>query len=344
MLLKRGMAVMLCKTQEMPDLLIPNEASIRTIRNFLYTNSPFADSTSPAQLVMHPRWAFMDPVAMAMAAAWGGWCRRQGCFVNAHNIDSPSQKYAIRMGLFKHLGVSHAPLAEEHEEAGRFIPLTQIKTSAQLTAVIGDVSALLHLDKQPHGLAAVQYCISELIRNVLEHSFSEEGAYVCAQRYTSDPPRVSIAVADCGLGIAKTLARSYPQAAQDDRIALELAMQLGITGAVKSGAYGGATDNAGAGLFFTRAIAKATGGYFALISGDGAFRIRRLRKGQMPLVYHDAFLDPRNNFWRLPWSWPGTVAAVEVFTQNVPNFPKFFQSIVQQLPSKKTAAGRIKFT
>ena len=151
----------------MPKLLIPNEASIRTMKNLLFANSPFEDTDTPAHLVMHPKWAFMDPIAMAMAAAWGGWCQRNGCSVQAENMGGPSQKYAIRMGLFEHLSVSHDPLVEEHEEAGRFIPLTQVKSSAELAAVIGNVSALLHLDKEPHGLAAVQYCISELIRNVL---------------------------------------------------------------------------------------------------------------------------------------------------------------------------------
>jgi hypothetical protein len=334
---------MLCESQDMPKLLIPNEASIRTIRNLLFANSPFCDTNSPAQLVMHPKWAFMDPIAMAMAAAWGGWCQRKHCSVKAENVGGPSQKYAIRMGLFEHLNVPHDPLVAEHEEAGRFIPLKQVKTSSDLAAVIGNVSALLHLDKEPHALQAVQYCISELIRNVLEHSGSVEGAYVCAQRYTSDPPRVSIAVADCGFGISSTLAYSYPQAANDDKVALQLAMQLGITGAVKSGLYASATDNAGAGLFFTRAIAKATGGYFALLSGNGVFRIRRLRKNEKPLVYHDAFDDRRHNFWTLGWSWPGTVAAAEVLTQNVPNFPKFFQAIVQQLPPKKSVTEKIKF-
>jgi len=335
---------MLCKSLEMPQLLIPNEASIRTIRNLLFLNSPFSDTNTPAQLVMHPRWAFMDPIAMAMAAAWGGWCQRNGCTMQAENVGGPSQKYAIRMGLFEHLKVSHEPLVQEHEEAGKFIPLTQVRTGADLAAVIGNVSALLHLDKEPHALAAVQYCISELIRNVLEHSGSMEGAYICAQRYTKDPPHVSIAVADCGFGIASSLSYSYPQAEDDDRVALQLSMQLGITGVIKSGMYSSATDNAGAGLFFTRAIAKATGGYFALISGDGAFRIKRLRKGERPLVYQDAFDDPRHNFWTLGWRWPGTVAAAEVLTQNVPNFPTFFRSIVQQLPAKKTVAGKIKFT
>ena len=40
------------------------------------------------------------------------------------------------------------------------------------------------MDAEPDGLAAVQYCVSELIRNVLEHSGSPDGAFVCAHRYT----------------------------------------------------------------------------------------------------------------------------------------------------------------
>ena len=121
-------------------------------------------------------------------------------------------------------------------------------------------------------------------------------------------------------------------------------MQPGITGAQNTGMYGTATDNAGVGLFFTRAIAKATGGYFVLLSGDGVFRSKRLRKTDRPYIFHDAFDDPRHDFWTLDWSWPGTVAAVEIFTQNIPNFPKFFHSIRKQLPGKKTAAGKIRFT
>lgn len=332
------------KNQEMPNFSIPNDASIRTLRNFLSVNSPFCDTDNPAHLVMHPKWTFMDPVAMAMVAAWGGWCQRKGCSIDAQNIAGHHTKYAVRMGLFKHLKVTHEPLVEEHEEAGRFIPLSQVKTNEELASVIANVSALLHLDNEPNALAAIQYCVSELIRNVLEHSGSLEGAFFCAQRYTSKAPqRVSIAVADCGFGIATHLSNSYPQAHNNDKIALQLAMQPGITGARKTGIYGTSTDNAGAGLFFTRAIAKATGGYFALVTGNGAFRVRRLGK-KRPLIYHDVFDDPLHDFWTMQNSWLGTVAAVEIFTENIPYFPKFFASIRQQLPAKKTAAGKIKFT
>ncbi len=339
---------MVCKSQErdMPTFTIPNNASIHTLKSFLGTNKPFADSRTPARLIMHPKWAHMDPVALAMSAAWGGWCHRhcRNCEIAIENTVGGHTNYARRMGLFKLLNVPEVDALEEHEEAGRFLPLAQVKTRSELSAVIADVSALLHLDKEPDGLAAVQYCVSELLRNVLEHSGSQDGAYICAQRYTNKKPkRVSIAVADCGWGIAEHIGNSYPEAKHDNRLALRLAMQPGITGAYKDAVYG-ATENAGAGLFITRAIAKATGGYFVLLSGNAVFRLRRSRRTDQALVYHDAFSDPRHDLWVTDSNWQGTVAAVEVATDRIPDFQAFFQWIRQQVPAKKTAAGKIKFT
>lgn len=122
----------------------------------------------------------MDPMALSMTAAWGGWCQRNGLTIDAANVGKHAN-YAARMHLFKHLGVAYEPALTEYEEEGRFMPLLQVKTQSELAKVISDVSALLHLHEKPDGLATVQYCVSELIRNVLEHSASPEGAYVCAR-------------------------------------------------------------------------------------------------------------------------------------------------------------------
>jgi anti-sigma regulatory factor (Ser/Thr protein kinase) len=337
---------MIGKSQDdMPRLSIPNSASIHTLKSFLSTNNPFCDHCTPAVLGLHPSWAHMDPMALAMAAAWGGWCRRHDLPVQVENIVGQHTNYAARMKLFQHLDVGYDAGLEEHEEAGRFLPLSQIRTQEDLRSVIANVSALLHLDNEPDGLAAVQYCVSELIRNVLEHSGSTEGAYVCAQRYLKkNPKRVSIAVADCGSGISQHLGRSYPAALKDGLEALRLAMQPGITGARKD--MYGTPDNAGAGLFITRAIAKATGGYFALLSGDAAFRLMRSRQRVGRTLYWDAFEDKRSNKWRFSAPvWQGTVAAVEIATEEIPDFHGFFQWIRKQLPAKKkTSVGKIKFT
>lgn len=333
----------LCKSQDMPTLQIPNDASIHTIRNFLSKNSPFSPTQPPAKLIFHPKWAYMDPLALVMTAAWGGWCQRNGWPVEVENCGQ-HVNYPARMQLFKHLGVSFAGELQEHEQSGRFVPLARVNSARELEGVIGDISALLHLEKEPGGLAAVQYCVSELIRNVLEHSGSTDGAFVCAQRYVdADPKRVSIAVADCGGGIADHLGHSYPQARYNNREALRLAMTLGITGA-QPGVYG-TTDNAGAGLFITRAIARATGGYFVLASGNASFRIRREKNRAKRLVFHDAYEDPKHNEWVLANKWHGTIAAVEIVTEEIPDFHAFFDWVRKQLPAKKeTAAGKIRFT
>src|SRR5262245_33455334 len=185
----------------------------------------------------------IEPYGLAMAAAWGAWCRREQIRLRILNL-GPKARYAARMKLFEHLRINPGFKVKEHEEAGRFLPLTRVTTALEARDVIGDLSALLHLDKNRDALAAVQYCVSELLRNALEHSGSPEGAYVCAHNFTAGAiRRVSIAVVDCGQGIASHLAPSYPEVRDDHGQALALAMLPGITG-VRPGMYG-TPDNAG---------------------------------------------------------------------------------------------------
>jgi anti-sigma regulatory factor (Ser/Thr protein kinase) len=285
----------------------------------------------------------MEPVALSMAAAWGRWAQRQDFSLRATNLGRKTA-YAGRMKLFEHLGIEFDPGLEENEAAGRFVPLAQVKTSSDVRKVIGDISALLHLQDDPETLSAVQYCVSELLRNVLEHSGSPDGAFVCAHRYTtSEPHRVTIAVADCGQGIASHLGRVHPAAAADHEIALGLAMRPGITGAL-AGEYG-TPDNAGAGLFITRSIAKGSGGYFFLLSGNSAYRLRRARNDrEMTELYIDAYDEPRCDRYKFTTPWLGTVVAVEIRTEKIGDYDGFFQWIFRRIPRRETQRGRIRFT
>jgi len=327
----------------MPKLVVPNSVTLHNARAFLASNRPFAGRGKTATLQLHPRWAHLDPMALSMIAAWGAWCRRSGFRVTVQNLGRHAH-YAARMKLFQHLGVDFDPHIAAREEAGRFLPVTQVANRSALTGVIGDISALLHMDSEPDGLAAVQYCVSELIRNVLEHSGSPDGAFVCAHRYTKKKPhRVTIAVADCGQGVAAHLGRAHPEALADDAIALGLAMRPGVTGAVP-GLYG-TTDNAGAGLFITRSIAKGTGGYFLFYSGHAAYRLRRTKSAAKQIVlYLDALDEPRRDLWRFEAPWEGTVVVVEIRTDRIADFQGFFQWIRKQMPTRASTTRRIKFT
>jgi anti-sigma regulatory factor (Ser/Thr protein kinase) len=224
------------------------------------------------------------------------------------------------------------------------VPLAQVRTSKDVSRVIGDISALLHLAEDPETLSAVQYCVSELLRNVIEHSRSPDGAFVCAHRYAeSEPHRVTIAVADCGQGIAAHLGRAYPVASENDEVALGLAMRPGITGAL-AGQYG-TPDNAGAGLFITRSIAKGSGGYFFLLSGRAAYRLRRARNDEeMTELFFDAYDEPRHDRYGFATPWQGTVVSVEIRTEKIGDYDGFFQWIFKRIPRREAKRGRIRFT
>jgi anti-sigma regulatory factor (Ser/Thr protein kinase) len=321
-------------------LTIPNSATLHAMRS-LFAGFDGFEGPEAAALEFHPGWTHMEPIALAATAAWGAHWRQRGVPVVTRNLDS-HLRYAARMRLFDHVGVDFHPQQVEHEEAGRFLPITQVHDTAGVRGVIADISALLHLDEQPDTLAAVQYCVSELLRNVLEHSGSGEGAFVCAQRFPGGQvPRVSIAVADCGIGVAAHLGRAHTEAQGKDAVALALALQPGTTGAVP-GLYGTA-ENAGAGLFLTRSIAKGTGGYFAIVSGNAAYRQYRTKA---PDKQAELFVDPlleRHNFWQVPY-WRGTVVALEVRTDWIADFEGFFSWIRQKMPRRHGVRPRARFS
>jgi anti-sigma regulatory factor (Ser/Thr protein kinase) len=325
----------------MPRLIIPNSVALQNVRAFVASNRPFENSSAEAVLEFHAQWVHMEPVALSMAAAWGAWAKREGYSLCAENLGRKTA-YAGRMKLFELLGIEFDPGLEEKEAAGRFVPLTQVTSSADVNNVIADISALLHLQDDPETLSAVQYCVSELLRNVLEHSKSPDGAFICAHRYTaSKTKRVTIAVADCGQGIASHLGKVYPEVAHDDMAALGLAMRPGITGAV-AGQYG-APDNAGAGLFITRSIAKGSGGYFFLLSGKAAYRLRRARNDdEMTDLFLDAYDEPRHDLYTFDTPWIGTVVSVEIRTEKIHDYDNFFQWIFRRIP-RQTKKARIHF-
>jgi anti-sigma regulatory factor (Ser/Thr protein kinase) len=328
--------------KNMPRFNVPTNANIHATKAFLTGNDFFNAKQDSAILALHPIWMYLEPVALAMVAAWGAWCKRQGYNVEPENLTKAGD-YAARMKLFEHLGIAYNPHMVEHEEIGRFLPLRNVVNRQDVTAVIADVSALLHLDHDPESLAAVQHCMSELLRNVLEHSGSPEGAFVCAHNYSdTEPHRVTIAVADCGRGIADHLGHRYPQIRDSDLAALRYAMQPGVTGAMP-GVYG-TPDNAGAGLFITRGIAKGTGGYFEIISGKAAYRLRRARNPEEQLVLHTDPFDDRSDKWEFEHAWQGTVVTLEVRTDMIAEKDGFFSWIQDHIPDRVSAKRKIRFT
>lgn len=327
----------------MAEFIVSTNATLHAARSFLSASNYF-DLTAPtARLVFNPKWMHGEPFAIAMIAAWAGWCEQHNLPITIENL-TRSADYFWRMKLFDYLpGVLYESARIEHEEAGRFMPIKQVRNAIQARAVIADISALLHLTDNPEGLAAVQYCISELIRNVLEHSHSSEGAYVCAHNFSNTKtPRVAIGVADCGTGVAYHLGRAHPEALESDARALQLALEPGVTGAI-SGLYG-TPDNAGAGLFITRSIAKGTGGYFLIYSGSAAYRLGRASVQAQTRLFADALQEEHHDLWPLQNRWQGTVVALEIRTDRILDFDTYFGWIREHMSRRDREPRRILFT
>lgn len=325
----------------MPTFRVPDAASLHTARSFFAENDPFVETVGPAVLELHPQWAQLDPTALAAIAAWGGWCRRHNLTVEVRNLGRNAD-YAARRQLFQHLGIEYAP-AQVTRGPRRFLPVTQVRDRSEITNVIAQLGTLFAPNEDPDSVTATRYCISELLRNVIEHSNSPEGAYVSAQRYLGKRKRVTIAVADCGRGIAEHLSSAYADTRGNDMLALNLAMRPSVTGA-RPGVYG-TSENAGVGLYFTRSIAKGTGGYFFMASGSAAYRLRRTEDPQEKCnLVADALAEPQHDRWLLPTTWQGTVVAAEIRTNEIADFDGFFGWIKGKLPRRDPSTKRIKFT
>jgi len=162
-----------------------------------------------------------------------------------------------------------------------------------------------NMSDAPDQARAIRHSLNEITRNVLEHARGAP-AFVCAQYYKK-AGRVSIGVADCGCGIKESLSNNCNLSS--DREAVIAALKPHVTGARYIGMYG-ATENAGAGLFYTRSLAKISGEYFAIVSGNTAYRLRR-RQPESLFFYGDPTHE-RHDLWDSLLPWKGTIVAIDI--------------------------------
>ena len=280
---------------------IPNSAFLGNIETFLQAYKP--DDPDSLRVTFHPKWVSVHPFVLAMTAALALECRERGFQPTTSELTFPSLPYLVRMKLFEFLGVPQPAAIVEHEAAGRFIPLSQVRSSKELQQFITEMVPLLHAT--PAEVEPIQYVMSELIRNVLEHSQSPRGAIVCAQ-YFKETKRIAIGVADAGTGVKKTMKIHGPKNHLD---AIIMALRPGITGTTRR--FGGTETNAGAGLFFTRNIAKVSRNHFLIYSGDAAFKLRKTPPNSQMLLFADPTRDRNTARDDLPF-WNGTVVGIDI--------------------------------
>ncbi len=289
---------------------IPNSAFLGNIDPFLKK----LDTSDPKRLMIsaNKRWISIHPVVLSMIAALALSVEKSK--IQCEKFEARSSHYLDRMGLFKYLGIKKDAKMIRHEPAGRFIPLTQIKRQDELSRFITDIIPLLHL--APSQAESIRYIVSELVRNVLEHSESRIGAIVSAQYYKKSNT-IRIGVVDTGVGIKQTINQSHP--ARTDMEAIRLALMPGVTGTSKR--EGGSEQNAGAGLFFIKSIAKVNRDFFSIYSGSAMYKQLKSRHdgGRRMKLHIDPFDDRHSREENLPY-WQGTAVGIDMTLETTEAF------------------------
>jgi len=288
---------------------IPNSAFLGNIDPFLHSFD--SSKANQLEITANKKWISIHPVVLSMIAALGLTVKPSN--IHCEKLEAASKHYLERMGLFKFLKIPSGIKIKKHEPAGRFIPLTKITNSQELTNFITELIPLLHLN--PQQASPIKYIISELVRNVLEHADSKNGAIVSAQ-YHKKSNMIRIGIADTGVGIKKTINVSH--SAPTDIEAIRLALSPGITGATRR--IGGTELNAGAGLFFIKSIAKINRNFFIIYSGNAMYKLLKIKPNIEKIkLYADPFRDRHSKGENFSL-WKGTVVGIDISLDETKKF------------------------
>lgn len=270
-------------------------------------------------ITSHEKWVSVHPVVLTIVAALGLQVRNKGKDIDFEIMQAASKHYFERMGLFRILELNSEMKIKKHEPSGRFVPLQIIKTASELDFFITEIIPLLH--KEPANVAPIKYVIYELVRNVIEHASSEIGAVVCAQYYKKSN-RIRLGVTDAGIGIKESISKSYTP--NTDLEAIKMALTPGITGTTRL--RGGTEENAGAGLFFTKSLAKSNRDFFMIYSGRAMYKLLKTPRDKTIKLHSDPFQDHCSVHEDFPY-WQGTIVAIDLCLDDHEEFEKVLRVI-----------------
>lgn len=267
------------------------------------------DPDSPVVISVEPG-LHISPWAATLFAAYCVWLQevRDKDVYFGYQKDSPTGQFIENIGLPKMLGYD-----TEIPERRNFVPLTRVRVSKDIKPFIDKVASLLDLDDSELA-AALKYSLTEILRNVVQHSHSRIGGLVSAVFYPTKGI-VEITIADIGRGLRPSLHDAYSEINRDEK-ALRFALLPHVSGTFRSGDYGNMKDNAGLGLFFVKEIASRAHGGFFLGSGGALVDVWGNKDGTMGKKY----IIAENGGWR------GTFAVLQLRKDGIGEFDALLQT------------------
>lgn len=206
------------------------------------------------------------------------------------------QGYISHMRFFDHIGITSRKVTASPGNR-RYRAITEIKTKLLIEYAnvegrevgtmiqnhANDLSSVLAKSTSSNMFDHFSYTIREILRNVVEHSESEEFAY-CAQ-YWPSKDLAEIGLLDTGMGLRKSLERNPLHLGIDDQTALSLAIKPGVSRTTpKEQKSQGEWRNSGFGLYLTSRICEDVGS-FTLISGSVGIFISKAETFMFPVKF-----------------------------------------------------------
>jgi len=245
--------------------------------------------SSPSVALDFSRTGFANPTGMLLLASVVGEAVASGSVVATRGITA--YDYPSNMGFYDACGLD----APKHEAPGSatYYPITkfdvnllraraaelEIPVGAHVNVTVGRLAYLITRKTSGDLFFTVKYCLREILRNVAEHSQSDQ--LLVMGQYWKERNQIELAVLDRGIGLRAALTEN-PRFADltSDRNSIRLALLPSTSGKKlydgprrqteedPEGEWG----NSGFGLFITSQMARRAGS-FMIASGDARLEL-----------------------------------------------------------------------
>jgi len=204
-------------------------------------------------------------------------------------VGHTENSYAAHMGFYQAFGLDYGKKPGEARGGRNYLPITRLAVNNLYQEAgyrpVGEavereaarISQVLLQTTEGPAASQVRYALTEIIRNVVEHSGAGEIWY--AGQCWPNRDCVEVAILDEGVGVRASLSRRRKYRVDTDDEALRLAIQKGVSGAVPDPDAGRAADsddqwtNTGYGLYIVSNLCRQAGA-FSIMSGTGCLSIK----------------------------------------------------------------------
>jgi hypothetical protein len=256
---------------------------------------------------------FLTPGALVLILATiNRWIKEKKEVSLVNCAACPAFGYLQRIDFFSTCGIKLKEEVARKDAARQFVELRKVAGGVDVAKLSTDIAYCLFPDADSDdpdksGLFDIlQYSVSELTNNVIQHSKSS--GFATAQ-YTGSTDLVRVAIADDGIGVRASFKDAgsphfSPNLSHSGAIAL--ATQPKVSSKAHMTTAWGESVNAGVGLTLLKAVSLLTGGSFFMASGTGVCT-QQVGEKEMSVL-------------ELPQAFSGTICALSFQRAKVQNF------------------------